>query len=173
MLYMYLCLCNSTPPNKTTQLSYNFKIKFYKISSFYGDLLNGDVIEVCCGEPGERINLPDPIEIEFTDDCGASASITELRTGTVPGDTYLTCAMQTPEAFEGGETCSGFATHSLRLFGFPDAPNGTGFFSNIGPGEVVYQDSATWTVSLSVVNNDRADAGFDVSITYGEVIIFN
>ena len=136
--------------------------------TFTGDLLNGDVIEVCCGEPGERINLPDPIEIEFTDDCGASASITELRTGTVPGDTYLTCAMQTPEAFEGGETCSGFATHSLRLFGFPDAPNGTGFFSNIGPGEVVYQDSATWTVSLSVVNNDRADAGFDVSITYGE-----
>ena len=42
MLYMYLCLRNSTPPNKTTQLSYNFKIKFYKISSFYAIMINYD-----------------------------------------------------------------------------------------------------------------------------------
>jgi hypothetical protein len=131
-------------------------------------LLNGEVVELCCNEPGERISLPDPINITYVDDCGAVDSLTELSTGTVPGETFLTCSTQTPEPFSDGETCSNFDTHSLRLFGFPDSPQGTAFFSNVGAGEVVYEDSTTWTVSMTVVNNNRPDAGFEVSITYGE-----
>ena len=137
--------------------------------TFSGGVGNGEVIELCCAEPGERIALPDPIEIDIVDDCGVvDTTFEEVRSGTVPGDTYLTCSAQTPEPFANGESCSGFDPHSLRLFGFPDSPQGTAFFSNVGPGEVVYEDSTSWTVTMTVVNNSRADAGFDVSITYGE-----
>jgi hypothetical protein len=130
---------------------------------------NGDVIEVCCTGPLTPAEVPDACEIEWSDNCGATLTYTETTTGTVPGETYLTCSAVTPEAFENGETCSYFDTHSLRLFGFPGAPQVGAFFSTEpGTGEVVYADDETWTVTMRVASNDNPNAGFDVTVTYGE-----
>ncbi len=132
-------------------------------------ITNGEVIELCCAGPDVPAEVPDSCTIEFTDNCGATLSYTETTTGTVPGETFLTCAVNTPEAFEDGETCTNTETHSLRLFGFPGATGPATFFSIVeGTGEVVYTDDQTWTVTMQVVSNERDDAGFDLTVTYGE-----
>ena len=133
------------------------------------DISNGEVIELCCVGLNSPAEVPEACIIDYTDNCGASLTYTETTTGDVPGDSYLTCAVNTPEAFEDGETCTNLETHSLRLFGFPGATGPATFFSIVeGTGEVEYTDAENWTVTMRVVSNDRDDAGFDVSVTYGE-----
>ena len=133
------------------------------------DISNGEVIELCCTGPNASVEVPEACTIAYTDNCGATLTYTETTTGDVPGDTYLTCAVNTPEAFEDGETCTNLETHSLRLFGFPGATGPATFFSIVeGTGEVEYTDAENWTVTMRVVSNERDDAGFDVSVTYGE-----
>ena len=133
------------------------------------DISNGEVIELCCTGPKASVEVPEACTIAYTDNCGATLTYTETTTGDVPGDTYLTCAVNTPEAFDDGETCTNLETHSLRLFGFPGATGPATFFSIVeGTGEVEYTDAENWTVTMRVVSNERDDAGFDVSVTYGE-----
>ena len=133
------------------------------------DISNGEVIELCCVGLNSPAEVPEACIIDYTDNCGASLTYTETTTGDVPGDSYLTCAVNTPEAFEDGETCTNLETHSLRLFGFPGATGPATFFSIVeGTGEVVYTDDQTWTVTMQVVSNERDDAGFDLTVTYGE-----
>jgi len=132
-------------------------------------IANGETIEVCCTGPDAPAELPEACEIEWTDNCGAELTYSETTTGTVPGETYLTCSTVTPVAFEDGETCANLDPHSLRLFGFPGAPGiGALFSTEEGTGEVVYVDDTEWGLTMRVVSNDNPNAGFDITCEFGE-----
>ncbi|MGB0510958.1 MAG: hypothetical protein ACPGGB_08535, partial [Flavobacteriales bacterium] len=131
-------------------------------------ITNGETIEVCCTGPDAPADLPEACDIEWTDNCGAEMTYSETTTGTVPGDN-LVCTTSTPVAWEDGETCANLDPHSLRLFGFPGAPQlGALFSTEEGTGTVVYESDTEWSLTMRVVSNDNPNAGFDITAEFGE-----
>ena len=129
------------------------------------DIMNGDVLEVCCDDISGSVTIPAACELIVTDNCGSEATVS--FTETCVGDNCPTesvsswCDITTPAALADGETCDNYSPHSMRLFNFP----GSEFYTTVG-GTVANNIDGSQTYTMTVVASDIATAGWTVTVNY-------
>jgi uncharacterized protein YcnI len=135
-------------------------------------LNNAEVVEVCCNDLSGSVTIPDACELTFTDNCDDDASSTLTETcvgGNCPTETVESwCDISAPEALADGETCDGYASHSMRLFNF----SGSEFYNTVD-GTVANNVDGTQTYTMNVVSLDNANAGWTVTLNYADGMDWN
>ena len=131
-----------------------------------GGLMNGQVVEVCCESLEGGITVPEAVELSFSDNCDAGATMEyneECIGGNCPtADVESWCEVSNPAVMPDGETCDNYSVHSLRLFNFP----GSEFYTTI-EGRVANNVDGTKTYTMTVVSSDNANAGWEITNNYG------
>ena len=133
-------------------------------------LEDGDMVDVCAEDYTGGVLLPEtaPCDAMAMDNCGGDVSLDLVSTALgefAPNDSVdQYCTVDTPEAFEDGETCNGYETHAVRMFNFA----GGEFYSIQGAGLVSQLPNGDWLIEKTVVDNSNPDAGWDVAFTLSD-----
>jgi hypothetical protein len=131
-----------------------------------GGLMNGQVVEVCCESLEGGIAVPEAVELAYSDNCDAGATMEyneECIGGNCPtSDVESWCEVSNPAVMPDGETCDNYSVHSLRLFNFP----GSEFYTTI-EGRVANNVDGTKTYTMTVVSSDNENAGWEITNNYG------
>jgi len=105
------------------------------------------------------------------DNCDSEVNIvlTEAYIGEFAprADTLSYCTSSVPEAFEGGETCSGLDPHNLRLFNVGGLSE---LYAATEAGLVRNMADGTWVLEQTVMALDGSGGGWIIDVTYGEAM---
>ena len=134
---------------------------------------DGEVIEICCETATEQDFLSYQCDMTWTDPgCNDDYVIYEYTSSLdFNGDELTGCTASTPEAYENGETCTGFTPHALRLF---NLPSGDKYFGLDAPGIITYIGDSAWSYSASFYVIDEATGeqsssdGFSIDVLFDE-----
>ena len=128
-------------------------------------LMNQEVVEVCCEDLDGSLTVPAACEIMFEDNCGQEATmeLVETYSGEFAPTSMVDrwCVITDPQALATGETCDGFASHSVHLFNFPG-----GEFYNTISGTVAHNVDGTMTYTMHVVAQNNPNAGWTIVAQY-------
>jgi len=128
-------------------------------------LVNQEVVEVCCEALDGFVAVPAACDISFEDNCGQEAAVELIETysgeyaPTASVDRW--CVITDPQVLASGETCDGFASHSVHLFNFPG-----GEYYNTVHGTVAHNVDGTMTYHLEVVAQNNPNAGWTIVTHY-------
>ena len=132
---------------------------------------NGGSGAACCTSLNGEVDWSGSLEcsVSATDNCDTevSISIEDDFDGSFAPNEFVSsyCHSYEPEAFEGGETCTGHDPHNLRLFSLPGV--GTENFTNNGyPGVVENNTDGTWSLTQEVISIDGSGGGWIMQVTY-------
>jgi hypothetical protein len=124
------------------------------------------------GTPEENLvidcdaEVPAPAEVTAMDNCDNDVVVefTEELIGDLPPEgSSAFCAANTPEAFDGDETCAGTETWSVVLFNFAGAP--ASYYSTLEASWTEYPDG-TAVLSGTVVANNNPNAGWEIAVEF-------
>ena len=134
---------------------------------------DGEVIEICCETATEQDFLSYQCDMTWTDPGCSDDNVIYEYTSVLDfeGDVATGCTASTPEAYEDGETCTGYTPHALRLF---NLPSGDKFFGLNAPGIITYIGDSAWsyTASFYVIDEASGDMsdydGFSIDVLFDE-----
>ena len=129
------------------------------------DLADGALTTYCAEDyTGEAPEFPGFCETAAEDGCGGEVELAwsaSFEGGFAPNDSVTQfCATATPEAWEGGMTCTGYDPHDMRMFNF----TGDEFYVSVGEGIVSQMADGSWTITQTVASLENPAAGFDIEV---------
>ena len=137
------------------------------------DIANGETVEYACGDDNQNgindifdfIQIPDPCDVEFADNCDSDVTLdfSSVETGYLPTDDIANyCMPSDPMAIDNGETCDDRDPEAIRLFNFP---NGESFTLAPG-GSSIIEIAPDSTMHIVLDTEDGNGGGFIFEATY-------